>query len=277
MKLLLKHIKINIMKKYLSVLFFLSLLFATNVFFAGSKNSNAECYYKKKGNFIEIVKIKRNGTFEYLNFHLGYIDGESQYSQGKVIRSDSSIVFNSCFIDSVNYDVKEVATAIGKAVKEKYILVKCQKSDDFKYLCNIDFDALNDREWPDGLYIYIFSESGKTNRKKFDFSQHTFGKIYYDFLPVGFYLKVRDNIVSKIYTIKSKASDEFEIKLHLDKRYYIYDYKKNSLLSSNYIIKSPWLINPVTSDTFTIMTQQIEEDDDIQKAAYKYKQSLLKR
>jgi len=230
----------------------------SSLYTKSDKKENAKCYFKQTQHKLEVLILKSDSNFEWSQKVINAVDAPPLYSQGKYSITDSIIVLNNSFFDSVTLKVNEEnKISLKSNIYPPYITINClDPNDDMKFLSYIDYDILNDDKNKD-LYLCLLCGSGQVKYKKYDFDKKTFGKIYYESKPYGFYIMSHNQVVSKKYTISNLQANYFDIAIITDNRKYIYDYKTNYLHKKKYVIENNNLIDRTNSDTFRLYNKNI--------------------
>lgn len=258
---------------------FLLIIILFNCCIEHNKNAPQEVngvnyYYRHKDQKLQILKLKEDYTFEYYHFYPKFIDGEFEYSQGKWERNNSGLNFKNCFNDSISLDIKEnLNEKIGTTTE--FIEFYSSDTINLGVISNIEYLPSKGIDQYSNLYLCVFYQNGQFEEKNYDLQKRSFGSIASRDRPVGFYLKGRNNILSKTYYIKNRLTNKIEINLQLDERRFIYHFKNNFLNNSNLKVVSNYLINTSSLDSFKVFNEKIESDN-IETAAIKIKENIMK-
>lgn len=245
----------------MKISFFVLLLLVVDYSFT-YKSSGDRFFYKKRINGIEVLILKNNNTFE--NYFEGNRskDFSAIYSQGIFTEQGNSVGFKNSFIDSIKLIVREKVMSEKEYNLYKYTRVVYKDTKEkMMDISFINYDRGNDGENQDNIYLCVVDKNGIKRYKQYNFEKGSFGDIYYENMPVSFYLKIGDDIVSQVYSIKNPEANYFEISLNLDERNYIYHHRVNYLYGTAYQLHGEFLINSASSDTFRLYNRNFEAKD----------------
>jgi hypothetical protein len=232
-------------------------------------------YYKIQDYRLQVLQIKNDKTFAWTSVLLPSVDSRELHSQGIIIsETDSVLTFKNKFLDRSKLIVVEEKKEIPEiANTRKSIIVKIEKQDIGK-LAGIDYDEFN-KPFGSNLFLCVFNKNGLIRYKQYDEHRNTFGIIYYDTEPHGFFLKAGSQIVSDTYYIKKPPESNYfkiSIKAGLENNQFVDNY----LNGASYTMKDSFLINSIALDTFKLYEKNLASYDMIKRTTIIYK-DILKR